>query len=521
MKKHILMTTGLFLMCMLCGCGKSGAYHTTVSNLDTNQKVTLTIAIPYETNKALNTVANSFMTQYPNVSVNLQYVEDYDTNAVQLFKDNRLDMILQKGILNEEYMMKDEESGEKIPTGEMPDDYFYNYAADTEIDFSGTSSDISNNYRHAYINSDGAETEYIYSYPLGGETRGVFVNKTLLDTYGLSVPTNYTELLSCCETLKQNGLIPIQGGVSTAAYSLGLASAVNPVVHDETALRRMSTAEEGVSTLFEDILRKYYTLATNRYIDYKAAEENGYFTLTTELGQAQSFLGLQTDENTFEVTKPENGYGYVVFMPYISSMGTTLDTLIDEYELQTEYVFICSPMNDEGSVSPAYVTPYYGICANKNSENLVWIREFVNFIFQPEQNKIYAEEANIIPNTTDAMQVAAKQYGLDAEQDIALCGQILFSDDYNGFDPLAASLVTILKCNAQKYMVNLNLDANGNIQYETDAEGKEFLYLGNGETVIYPESVGEADPAKPGYAYCTFDYFMDDTENEFAKYRVD
>ena len=482
--------------------------------------MTLSIAIPYETNKALNTVSNAFMTKYPNVSVHLQYVEDYDTNAVQLFKDNKLDMILQKGIFNNEYTVTDPETKEKLPTGTWPEDYFYNFAADTEIDFSGTSSDITDNYRHSGVDRSGNEIDYIYSYPLGGETRGVFVNKTLLAAYGLTVPAHYAALLDCCETLKAAGLIPIQGGVSTAAYSLGLAPAVNPVVHDESALAKMAAAEEGVSALFADTMQKFYTLATSRYFDYKSVEESGGFQQTNELGQAQGFLGLKTDETTFEVIKPENNVGYVAFMPYISSIGTVISSLIDEYQLDTEFEFICSPLNDEGVASPAYVTPYYGICANKNSAHLVWVREFVNFLFQHDNITAYAEEAGIIPNTADALEFAAAKYGLNAETDIALCGQILFSDDYNGFEPLSASLLTTLKCNAQKYMVDLHLDAEGNPGYETDADGRKFLYLGNGETMVYQEDIGEADPAKPGCAFCTLSYYLDNMENAFSSYRV-
>lgn len=521
MKKMLALLATLALLLTLTSCGSQPANgYKPVSGLDTKQNVTLTIAIPYETNKALNTVANAFMTQYPNVSVHLEYVEDYDINAVQMFKDNKLDMILQKNIVNDEYVLTDEATKAKTPTGTWPMDYFYNFAADTEIDFSHTSPDISGNYRNVYTDADGKEVEYIFSYPLGGETRGVFVNTTLLNAYGLAVPKNYPELLACCDTLKQNGLIPIQGNPASAAYSLGLASAVNPVVHNEAALAKMAAAEEGVGRLFEGIIGKVYTLAAKRYFDYKTVEEMGFFTSSSELGQARSFLGLKMDDATFELSTPENGYGNVAFMPYLSSMGTLISALIEENKLKTEFTFICSPMNDEGTNAPAYVTPYYGLCANKNSENLVWIREFVNFMFQPDINKAYAEEAGIIPNTTDAMAFAAEKYSLNAETDITLCGQILFSESYNGYTPVAAALLAPLKCNAQKYMVDLNLDANGSSQPQTDADGKACLLLGNGETLIDLKYVAEADTAKPGWAFCSLEYYLDGAEAEFAKFRV-
>lgn len=522
MKRFLSITLCTCIMASLAGCSRQTAdTYTPVSGLDTTQSVTIKIAIPYETNKALNTVSNAFMTKYPNVNIQLQYIEDYDKNALQLFKENALDIILQKDVSYTEYTIKNEATGEKIAVGDTTEDYFYNFATETEIDFSDTTPDITNNYRHTRTDNSGNVFTYQYCYPLGGETRGVFVNKTLLDSYGLAVPTNYNEFLACCETLKQNGLIPIQGGGDTAAYGLGLAPAANAVTHDEAALNAMRNAESGISHQFSDTMRKLYTIATNRYFDYKVVEQLGYYTSTDELGQSESFLGLQTDKTTFEVTKPENNYGYAAFMPYLSSTAAVIQSLIDEYELDTEVVFICSPLNDEGENSPVYITPFFGICLNKNSTNLIWLREFANFLFDEKNNRLYAEDASIIPNITDALSYVADKYDVDVHTDVTLCGQIRFSDSYNGYTPLANSFKTVMKGNAQKYMINLNKNASGNIQYETDAAGNEFLYLGNGETVIFKEYIGEEDSAMPGYAFCTFEYYMDYLENEFAAFRKD
>lgn len=522
MKRFLALLLSVIFVFSVAGCKKTDETkeYKPISGLDTSKDVTLTIAIPYETNKALNTVSNAFMNKYPNVSVKLQYVEDFEKNTVELLKQNKVDMILQKDQKYTEYTVKDEATGENVPTGKTSDDYFYNFAADTEIDFSDTTPKITDNDRHTRIDENGKEITYIYTYPLGGETRGVFVNTTLLSAYGLSVPKNYNEFINCCEVLKEKGLIPVQGGGDTAAYSLGLAPCANPVVHDKAKLYKMANAEAGISREFASTIEKVYDIATNRYFDYKAVEETGFYTVTNELGQMQSFLGLKINDDTFEVTKPENNYGYVAFMPYISSSETVIQSLIDEYDLDTKFTFICSPLNEENTNRPAYITPYFGLCANKNSENLVWIREFVNFIFQKDNNTTFADEAAIIPNTSDALEYAAKKYGLDKDTDVTLCGQIRFSDSYNGFNPIANALKNTIKCSAQKYMINLNRDENGNIGYETDEEGRKFLYLGNGETKVYEEYVGKEDPKYPGYAFCTLDYFLDGLEAEFAKYGV-
>ena len=43
--------------------------------------------------------------------------------------------------------------------------------------------------------------------------------------------------------------------------------------------------------------------------------------------------------------------------------------------------------------------------------------------------------------------------------------------------------------------------------------------MGNGETRVYEEYVGEEDVSMPGYAFCTLEYYEDTLEDEFAKYR--
>ena len=102
---------------------------------------------------------------------------------------------------------------------------------------------------------------------------------------------------------------------------------------------------------------------------------------------------------------------------------------------------------------------------------------------------------------------------------MTLCGQIRFSSEYNGFSPLSASLRDTIKCSAQKYMLDLNRNSDGSIGYQKDENGQEILYLGNGETAVSKAYVGPEDSEKPGYAFCTLDYYLQLMEQNFSKYR--
>jgi len=304
----IAMVTTMFVANM--GCGATKTYQP-VSGLDQTQNVTLKIAIPQETNKALNTVANLFMKKYPNVNIQLEYIEDYDKNAVQLFKDNQLDIILRKDVKYEEYMLKDEETEEEIPTGTTTEDYFYNFAADPEIDFSDTTPDLSDNYLHTRLSDDNTQITYQYSYPLGGEMRGLFVNKTMLKSLGLSVPKNYQEFVECCEVIKQNGYIPIQGHISSMAYGLGIAHAANTVTHNEEGLLEMSKASPGVSSYFEPTMGKLYELCKKR--NRKDAKTIPIIALTADAftEEQKRMLDAGMNARLIKPFKPEDLYAAI------------------------------------------------------------------------------------------------------------------------------------------------------------------------------------------------------------------
>lgn len=518
MKKFLSIILCVVMFVSLSGCGnkKEEETYKPIEGIDTSEQVSLKLATVFETDKALDMVINKFTEKYPNVKIQLEYVEDYDNNAMEMVKNNAVDIIFQRDI-----SYRDTSKEENTETEEAPwttDDYFYDFKQDNEIDFSHTTQKLMGNYTHTRKDENGEEITYQYSIPIGGEIRGLYVNKTFLKSLGLEVPINWNEFIDCCDKVKQAGYVPIQGNAGTAAMAIMLAHSVNDVVHDEDSLENMRQASSGVSELFHDSISDMYYLATNRYYDYKYVEEElGMFKGAQDIAQARSFLGLVRDDATYEYKTPENNYGTVAFFPYLSYVGSMIDDLIDDYKLDTEVEFIPTPTSREGN-SAIYLTPYYGICANKNSENIDWIREFVNFFFQTDMNKLYAENAGIIPNTTDAIAYMADKYGVDKDKDCASCGDIYFSNDYNGYAPLAKVLVDVSKTSAQKYMVPLNKDENGNIQYQTDENGKQYL-MTEGDKKIYKEFIGEEDPSKPGYAFCNIEYYMDELETAFAKYR--
>ncbi|MFA6830270.1 MAG: extracellular solute-binding protein [Bacilli bacterium] len=478
--------------------------YTPVSGLDIEKKVTLRIAIPTISDKGLSAVTNSFCKKYPNVNFKIDYVENYSSAADSMIKANELDIMFERGKKYSESEM------------ENTDDYYYDFYNDEEIDLSSTTDDLTGNY--TYSRTENEKTiNNLYSIPVGGEVRGIYVNTSFLKSLNLSVPKTWTEFNTVCAAIKKAGYYPIQGNPSSAGVGLFTADTVSQVVNDSEKLEKFRKAEAGSSELFRSSIEKLYSLGTNRYYDYQSVEELGQFKSATEIAQVYSFLGLTLNTETFLYEKPANNIGNVAFFPYYSSVGpNSISYLLNQYDMETEYTFIPTPTSDDGN-NPLYLTPYYGICANKHSSNLVWIREFVNYFMSEKINKLYAQESGIIPNSKDAISYMAEKYSVNKKSCI-VCGTINFSETYNGFTPIQSVLTDASKCSAKKYMPKLNKDENGNITYLLDTDGKEYL-TNDKKQIIYKEYVGQEDPLLPGYAFCTVDYYMNIFENKLANYR--
>lgn len=515
---------------MAFGCDKEDtpepekSTYTPISGLDTSVSVTLNIAIPYESDKGLNEVANAFKLKYPNVKVVFSYLQNYTNAAKTRILDNTIDLILTEGL---EYS----DSYTSITVGDevvqkSTDDYLYDFAADTEINFSYTTPDVMDNYRGKRED----DSDYLYSVPMGGRVRGVFVNVSLLKKYGLNVPTNYDEFVTCCETLEADGLIPIQGNPSTMGNNLAFGELINGVMNNDTAKVAFENADADVGQYFADTLLKLYDLTANGYYEYKTIENTTLNGMSSEDSSARQFLGLVEDKDTatWSVLDSEDEnykYSQCAFWPYINSSSSYIERLIDEYDLDTEFQFILSPLNDSDENSKAYLTPYYGLVANKNSDDLLWIREFVNFFFYAENNKLYATSNGIIPNTTDAMDYIANLYGVDKNTDVTWCGEIYFRDDYNAYTPVAQGIESFIKTNPQKYMVVLNKDADGNIVYYNDNDDKgDYLFLSKEDGTESSTKVYKADIGAEyidGYALRSFSYCMGVFNSKFTKYHVE
>lgn len=466
MKKVIALFLALSMLVLLFpSCNKNKEPINDVNEaLDTSKDITLKICGPWEACKAIENASVGFGEKYPNCQVEYEFVQNYQESIINRLENSpdSIDLFICGGI---------QEGSDYLPYAEE----LYSHES---LDLSQTNKAIMNN--STYHNKDKSERRCIYSIPFGGDVRGMYVNKTLLSSLGLSVPTNVNELLDDCEKLKEAGYVPMNGNPLIFSQSLLYPYVCNLIAHSDNykeTYREINKCEEGISKLFEKPLELCYILTENNYYNYKYVEtEKKMFTDNSNEGCARYFFNVLDDGNGFE---KKDDVGDVAFMPGILSQKQAMDTIKEDYHSKIDYEFIMSPVSDEGGF--AYISPGQGIAVNKHSQNVDWAVEFLDFIFESKENTVFAKDMNYIPNIADSFGFVGDNYGIPDER-ITDVGKATF--DYDFYSIIVASLLEISKGNNPKYM---DTDENGNpVMYSLE------YYMQNLENAFAGQREGKA-----------------------------
>ena len=413
----------------LSSCGQTGAYQKN-RELAAAGNVTLNLTGMTASYKAMESVIASFCKLYPNCTIQYEYVQDYSESMVTRLQNNdNVDLFLTNNI-----------------TADSP---FLPYALELKsqsaaLDLSGTYEGLIRNFS---LTAGG--TESLYAVPLGGEVRGMYVNKTLLASLGLQVPSNYAELTACCQKLKEAGYVPMQGNPGSFGQLLMYPYVCNLIANAsdyQAAYDRVSACEPGVSELFREPVSRLYDLMANGYYNYKYVETTyGAFTDAADETAVFGFLNIASADGGTPAKADD--VGRVAFMPGVMSLKGQLDKARNDYHSGIDYTFILSPVGDDGGF--AYLSPAAGIAVNKNSANTAWALEFLNYLFSPAVNKAFAAERNIIPNTADALDSIRSTFSVKADH-ICQLGQVTFG--YVFYDVIKGTLTDVSKGNNPKYM---------------------------------------------------------------------
>lgn len=431
-----LALAALMLTTVFTGCGgKSTAVSAEAD------PIVITIAGSWEDCRAIEAVGRKFTEIYPECSIVYENLQDYyNSLEKRMTGENMIDIFFTVNIQQDSQMLP----------------YAFDLNSSKIIDLSKTFDGLKDNF---VFREDGAVSKKLYAIPLGAEMRGLYVNKTLLGSLGLTVPTDQASLLSACEVLKQNGYIPLQSNPGDFSQTLMypwicniIANADNPQeVYDKVNSRDFKAGE-----LFAEPIEFLYSVVENGYYDYKRAQtELNLFNDTTDVAYARDFLNIVQNGDSFEKA---DDVGRVAFMPSPMSAAGVIEKTKEDYHSKIEYEFIPAPIGKDGGF--AYMSPAHGIAINKNSQNLEWSEKFIDFLFTPEYNELFAKEFNIIPNTEKSFEYVSTLYDIPADR-ISQLGQVTF--DYDFYNIFINALRDISKANNPKYM-------------QTEADGSVKMY---------------------------------------------
>lgn len=443
-KAKVYITTILVILLafLLIGCSKAEEGYQINKKLDQKTPVTLVVAGQYTDYKALEVLISKFSELYPNCKVVYEYVQDYKNLLPKRLTstDDRVDLFV----------------ASNIQEGSPYLEYSLDLLAEPDkLDLSQTFSGLVDNFK---FRSSG-ETEQLYSIPLGGEMRVLIVNNTLLSSLNIPVPTNQSEFYSACQTLFDNGYIPAQSNPGTFAQQL-LFPYIAHLISDSSdpAVRELvASADPAAAEVFRDPLLFLYNLVKSGYYNYKKVEnELKLFTKVNDTYTPRYFLNILDNGNGFEKI---DDLGQVAFLPSANSSFPIFEKVKEDYHSTIEMSYILAPVSNDGGY--AYMSPASGLAINKNSKNLDWCLEFLNFILYPENNILLAEGGSIVPNISTALEYISEKYGIPASQ-IAQPADVTF--DYGFYELINPIITDISKANNPKYMTT---DADGNsVMYE-------------------------------------------------------
>lgn len=362
LRRRILAMTvsATLLITTLNSCSLNGYQYKKNTELDTSENVRLVIVGVWTSCPGIESVAKAFTKVYPNCKVEYEYLQDYkDTLPKRLQNEEDCAGLfitpnIQEGSDNMQYAVDLLEYSEQVP-------------------LTDTFSGFTDNFKY----SDAKGVKHLYSVPLGGEIRGLYVNKTLLDGLDIAIPTCRTEFLSACEKLREAGYIAIQDNPGSFGQRLLFPYIAHLVSRsDETGNIRNSFArcDESAVEVLRDPIEFLYNLTVENYYNYKYVEtEMKHFLDLSDEHVAMDFLNVTEIENDYEKL---DDLGNIPFMTATDSLMPTIDRVKADYHSAIEYEFILAPVAEEGGY--AYLTPLNGIAVNKNTNYLDWALELIS-----------------------------------------------------------------------------------------------------------------------------------------------
>ncbi len=368
MKKTIktILAAGMAVMLCLQGCGNTGTQNKDVSfspKYDKDTEFSLTVAGSYSNFESLEAEFERFYEYYPNAT--LQYVTMDDYNNV---------------ISN---ALAGSEPPDIFTTGSW---MIGNETYDAMFDACEVLSDPSVDINYSCIRDSLIRTTDsgdVVMLPIFTTSYGMMVNMDIFEKEGLSVPTNFSELMDVCTKLKSAGYeSPVMGTDRFSGSGLFNCFAYPMfsynVINNSDKVDALNSFEASSGELMRPALERLYEFVNSDCIDVAKCEEeitDEYESVILRFFEGDVPMMLATGDVVSGTAKRESKSDAFSAHPF-------------------KYRFFAAPADDDGGFFINSVSLCFSV--NKNSENVDMANEFMRFLISEKELNNMADLKRLI-----------------------------------------------------------------------------------------------------------------------------
>lgn len=265
-------------------------------------------------------------------------------------------------------------------------DINYSYYVDAEIlsDVSGYEgmADIKQSYIDIAEGLEIVPTDGTYIVPYMANAAGILYNREMFEEHGWEIPTTWNELLSLCEEIKAEGILPFYFGFRDTWTCLAPWNSIAVDLAPADLCRQVNRGEATFSEGYREVAEKYLKL-----IEYGPDDPlaYGYNDACTAFARGESAM------------YPIGSYA----VPQILSVNPEMD--IDSFVM---------PASDQEDGNTLNSGIDLGFCVTAACENKEAAYEVLDFLLQEENIQDYVDDQNAVPCKEGEFELAPMLDGM-------------------------------------------------------------------------------------------------------------
>lgn len=303
-------------------------------------------------------------------------------------------------------------------------DINYSYYVDAEIladvsDYEGM-KDIKDSYVDIAEALEIVPTDGTFIVPYVANAAGILYNKDMFEEHGWKIPTTWDELISLCEEIKAEGILPFYFGFRDTWTCLAPWNAITVDLAPSDLCKQVNKGEATFSEGYREVAEKYIQL-----MDYGPDDPvaYGYNDACTAFARGESAM------------YPIGSYA----VPQILSVNPDMN--IDSF------VMPASDQADGNTLNSGIDLGFSVTAACKNKEAAY---EVLDFLLEDENVQAYIDDQNALPCKKGDFQLASE---VDGMKDYIESGNMTDYQDHYYPSEMAADAIL------QTYVIDKDTDA--------------------------------------------------------------